>query len=319
VRRTVILILLLGAGVAGAVVLLSGGSGRDAASDVAGDLGLVDDPPFRLELSGKLWQDRTARSEDGAPDLAYVTSDEPLGVLVTGHQGARLADVELRVDGRRQRHVRPPCPAGRCPTSLRIAFTPRLGAASGDRRIQVLARDPHARGAGTDVGSHTSSVSFTVYRGRSLPLVRVGEPVTAKAASSERSESRLRHLRLQALRVVSASRDPGVLEVLRFGYLVRETGDLTAAGRPLGATLLLDLTPGRRNVNITLPAYVPASNGTTYRVQTVRMRTPLLRDVLVDVDLERDRVVALAPGPQSQTRAWAPSRRSTPAAAPDAD
>ena len=318
-RRTVILILLLGAGVAGAVVLLSGGSGRDTARDVAGSLGLVDDPPFRLELSGKLWQDRTARSEDGAPDLAYVTSDEPLVVLVAGDEGARVSDVELRVDGRRQRYVRPPCPAGRCPSSLRLAFTPRLGATSGDRRIQVLSRDPHARGAGTDVGSHTSSVSFTVHRGRSLPLVREVEPVTATTASAEHNESRSRRLRLQALRVVSAARDRGVLEVLRFGYRVRETGELTAAGRPLGATLLLDLTPERRNVNVTLPAYVPASNGTTYRVQTVRMRAPLLRDVLVDVDLERDRVVALAPGPQSQTRVWAPSRRSTPAAAPDED
>lgn len=318
-RRTVILVLLLAAGVAGGVVLLSGGSGRDTARDVAGSLGLVDDPPFKLDLSGKLWQDRTVRSGDGAPDLGYVTTDEPLVVLVTGDEGAGVSDVELRVDGRRQRYARSPCPAGRCPTSLRLAFTPHLGAASGDRQIQVLARDPQARGAGTDVGSHTSSVSFKVHRGRSLPLAHEGEPVTATAAPSERSEARLRRLRVQALRVVSAARDQGVLEVLRFGFRVRETGELTGAGGPLGATLLLDLTPARRNVSVTLPAYVPASNGATYRRQTVRMRAAVVRDVLVDVDLEGDRVVALVPGPQSQTQAWTPSRTSTPAGAADED
>jgi hypothetical protein len=318
VRRAATLVLLLAAGVVGAVVLLSG-SGRDTAQDVAGSIGLVDDPPFRLELSGRLWQDRTLRDKDGAPDLAHVTSDEPLVVLVAGKGGARVSDVELRVDGQRQRDVRPPCPAGRCPTSLRLALIPRLGAASGDRRIQVVARDPHARRANTDAGSHTGSVSFTVHRGPSLPLVREGEPVTATAAPSARDESRVRRLRLRALREVSAARDPGVLEVLRLGFRVRETGELTAAGRPFGATLLLDLTPARRNLSLTLPAYFPLSNGATYRRQAVRMRAVVLRDVLVDVDLERDRVVALEPGPQSQTKVWAPSRRSSPAGAADED
>jgi hypothetical protein len=318
VRRAV-LVLLPAAAVAGAVALLSGGSGPDTARDLAKSLGLVDDPPFRLELSGRLWQDRTLTGEDGAPDLAHVTSDESLAVTVSGKGGARVADVELRVDGRRQRYVRPPCPAARCPTNLRLALTPRLGAASGDRRVQVLARDPHARGAGTDVGSHTGSVTFTVHRGPSLPLVREGDPVTATAAPSEHDESKLVRLRLQALRVISAARDPSVLEVLRSGFRVRQTGELTAAGRPLGATLLLDLTPARRNLSIALPAYFPASSGTTYRRQSVRMRAPVLRDLLVDVDLERDRVVAVEPGPQSQTGVWAPSRRSTPAGAADED
>jgi hypothetical protein len=110
-----------------------------------------------------------------------------------------------------------------------------------------------------------------------------------------------------------------VVEVLRFGFRLRETGELTASGRPLGALLLVDLTPDRRNVSITLPAHVPAANGTTYARQTVRMRAPVLRDLLVDVDLERNRVIAVAPGPQSQTQAWTPSRTSSPAGAADED
>lgn len=318
-RRAVVLALLLAAGVAGALVLLSGGSSQDAVRDVAKSLGLVDDPPFRFELSGRLWQDRTLTSSDGIPDRARVTGDEPLAVLVSGVRGARVSDVELRVDGRRQRFVRAPCPAGRCPTSLRLAFTPRLGAASGDRRIQVLARDPHARGAGTDVGSHIGSARFSVYRGPRLPAVHEGEPVTATATPTERDESKLDRLRLQALRVISASGDQHVREVLRTGFRVRETGELTAGGRALGAVLLLDLTPARRGLAITLPAYFPASGGATYRRQMVRMRTAVLRDVLVDVDLERDRVVAVEPGPQSQTQVWAPSRISALARAVDED
>jgi hypothetical protein len=319
VRRTATLVLLLAAGIAAAVVAVVVLSGRDTARDVAGSLGLVDDPPFRLELSGRLWQDRTLRSEDGAPDLAHVTGNEPLAVLVSGKGGARVSNVELRVDGRRQRLIRAPCPAGRCPTSLRLAFEPRLGAATGDRRIQVVARDPHARRSGTHAGSHIGSASFTVHRGPRLPLVREGEPVTATAAPSKHDETRLRRLRLRALRVIAATRVGGVPAVLRSGFRVRETGELTLAGRRLGATLLLDLTPTRRNVSITLPAYFPASGGITYRLQNVRMRAAMLRDVLVDVDLERDRVVALEPGPRSQTKTWAPSRRSTPAGAADED
>src|SRR2546422_6737200 len=107
-----ILVFLLTAGVAAGVLFLLGGSGRETAQDVAGSLGLVDDPPFQMRLSGRLWDDRTLTSEDGAPDLAYVTSDERLGVLIAGDKGAHVADVELRVDGRRQRHVRPACPKG---------------------------------------------------------------------------------------------------------------------------------------------------------------------------------------------------------------
>jgi hypothetical protein len=230
-----------------------------------------------------------------------------------------VSEVELRVDGRRQRRIRPACPVSRCPTSLRVAFTPRLGPARGDRRIQVVARDPHARGGGTDVGSHIGTATFTVHRGPSLPLVREGEPVTATTGPSEHDESRLRRFRIRALRVISGARDRVVNEVLRSGFTVREVGELTAAGRRLGATLLLDLTPERRNLDLTLPAYFPVANGATYRRQAVRLRAAVLRDVLVDVDLERDRVVALEPGPRSQTQVWAPSRRSTPAGAADED
>jgi hypothetical protein len=53
VRRTIVLAFSLTAAVAG-VLFFSGGPGRDTAQDVAGSLGLVEDPPFQMRLSGRL-------------------------------------------------------------------------------------------------------------------------------------------------------------------------------------------------------------------------------------------------------------------------
>lgn len=91
-------------------------------------------------------------------------------------------------------------------------------------------------------------------------------------------------------------------------------------GRPLGASLLLELSAARRSVRATVPAYVPAANRPSgYRAQTVRLQATVLRDLLVDVDLHRNRVIALEPGPRSQTKVWAPSFAPAPAGAVDED
>jgi hypothetical protein len=322
-RRTAVLVLLLiCGGVVAALLLLSGGSGRDSARDLAGSLGLVDDPPFEIRLSGPLWQDRTLKSEDGAPDLGYVTNEEALTAVIAGGSDVGVAQVELRVDGRRQRLVRPACSEARCPTRLRLTFKPRLATElGGPRRVQVIVRDPKARGEAADVGSHVSEAALTVNVGRRLPLAREGEPVTVTVSRSNESRARLRRLRVKALRVLSAERRRGVLgELLGRARLgVSDVGVLTANGQPVGATLLLELAPHRRHVTATVPAYVPALRGSEYRPQTVRVSATVLRDLLVDVDLGRRKVIAIEPGPRSSTKAWAPSRAAAPAGAADED
>jgi hypothetical protein len=313
VRRTHILLTLPTAGVLVAVLLLS--SGGDTSHDVAEFLDLRGDPPFAIRLSGPLWRDRTLRSEDGAPEIGYVTGDERLDVLVTGVGHARVAEAELRVDGRLQRRVLPPCPRKVCPTRLSLVLRPRLtGPVSADRRVEVIVRDRKALGGGADVDPHMSVADLGVHVGR-LPLAGEGEPVIASTVLPPRSEATERRMRTSGLRVLFALRRRGFLDALLGPARLRvtEAGELSVSGRPLGASLLLDLSGARRNVRATVPAYVPAANSSSgYRAQIVHLRATVLRDLLVDVDLDRNRVIAIEPGPRSQTKAWAPSFAPTP-------
>jgi hypothetical protein len=122
--------------------------------------------------------------------------------------------------------------------------------------------------------------------------------------------------------VLSALRRRGFLNALLGSARlhVKEAGELDANGRPLGASLLLELTRARRNVAATLPAYIPAANRSSgYRTQTVGLRATVLRDLLVDIDLRQNRVIAVEPGPRSQTKAWIPSDAPAPAGAGDED
>ena len=319
-RRTHILLILLTAGVLVVALLLS--LGRDTAQDVTQSLDLRGDPPFAIRLSGPLWRDRTLTSEDGAPDVGYVTGDERLDVLVTGAGHARVAEAELRVDGRLQRRVRPPCPGGTCPARLGMVLRPRLsGSVSADRRVEVIVSDRKALNGGPDVDPYVSAARFAVHVGR-LPLVREGEPVTASTFPSTTSGARALRMRTRGMRVLFALRRRGFLDsLLGPAHLhVREAGELKVNGRPLGATLLLELSGARRNVRATVPAYVPAANRSPgYRAQRVRLQATVLRDLLVDVDLHGNRVIALEPGPRSQTKVWAPSFAPTPAGAADED
>ena len=81
-----------------------------------------------------------------------------------------------------------------------------------------------------------------------------------------------------------------------------QIGDLQDRGRTVGATALLALPVARHHVSATVPGVAPSPAG--LRITAVRFTAPVLRDVLVDVDLRRGAIVAVEPGPASRTSAW---------------
>ena len=100
---------------------------------------------------------------------------------------------------------------------------------------------------------------------------------------------------------------------------VVQIGDLQDRGRTVGATALLALPVARHDVTATVPGVVASPAG--LRVTAMRFTAPVLRDVLVDVDLRRAAIVAVEPGPASRTSAWSagpspPSSVAATAAAP---
>ena len=84
----------------------------------------------------------------------------------------------------------------------------------------------------------------------------------------------------------------------------------------MGGTALLALPVALPAVRATVPGYVTA--GSSYRSQPVRFIAPQLRDLLVDVDLHSNRVIAVQPGPRSQTSQWAPKQLPATAVVTDA-
>jgi hypothetical protein len=129
-------------------------------------------------------------------------------------------------------------------------------------------------------------------------------------------------LERSGLRVLAAERrSPELVKALGHTRLsVVQVGDLEAHGRRLGATMLLALAAPRRHVRATVPAYIPADDpNAPYTRQRVRMHVAVLRDLLVDIDLRSRRIIALEPGPRSQTLSWSPSQAPAPAGATDED
>jgi hypothetical protein len=92
---------------------------------------------------------------------------------------------------------------------------------------------------------------------------------------------------------------------------VVQLGDLQDRGRTVGATALLALPVARQNVRATVPG-VASATPAGLQVRSVRFSAPVLRDVLVDVDLRRGAIVAVQPGPASRTSAWAAGPSTAP-------
>ena len=117
-----------------------------------------------------------------------------------------------------------------------------------------------------------------------------------------------------ALRILGSERRSGALaQALGAVRLTAvQIGNLNARGRRLGATMLVDLAEPRRDLWATVPSYVPVEGGSgaPYTPQTVRMHAAVLRDALIDIDVDRRRVIAFEPGPRSRSLSWSPSPAS---------
>jgi hypothetical protein len=278
--------------------------GAAAARVVTTPLGLTE-APFGITLGGPLWRDRTLRDDEGTPDIAYVTADERLTVTVAGRDGAHIRAVTYRVDGGAVHRLRA-CAAAPCPRSIAVSTRPalrRLGA--GGHRLVVAVSG--------DAGAQPTRRTLEVTVGDRLPPIREGEPVatTAAAAAAPALAAVARRTRAINRREIRTGGLRGVVGAAAPSFV--QVGELRAGGRAIGGTALLALPVPLRGVHATVPGYVSAAGG--YRSQPVRFTAPQLRDLLVDVDLRRDRVIAVEPGPRSQTSQWSPAQSPATAAA----
>jgi hypothetical protein len=312
-RTAVAALVATGAAAAVAWQLAAG----DTVRDVGIRLDLVERSPLELRLGGPLWRDRTLSDSEGARDVEYVVGDAPLEVEIVARDGRRLRDLVVAVDGevvaRRRLCRRAPCPA-----HARVTVTPRVSARGPGRHRLTL------RASGTRPRELARS-TFEVTVGRRLSALEA-EPVARRAGAPARSSVSASDRR-RALAVIERERVWGVLRgVLGSSlYEVSEVGRLRGGrGEELGAAVLLSLPVARTRVRAQVPAYVPDARATSgFRLRQVTLSAPLLRDLLVDVDLTRLRVVAAEPGPRSRTDGAqgvaGPTPVESPADAPRAD
>jgi hypothetical protein len=126
-------------------------------------------------------------------------------------------------------------------------------------------------------------------------------PLWAGQAAAPQATSGARARR--ALGIIGAAQRHGVLRAVlgQRPPRVVALGALQDHGRAVGVTALLALPAARHDVHATVPG--------------ARFTAPILRDVLVDVDLRRGAIAAVEPGPDSRTTRWS---AGTPAVAPTA-
>ena len=313
-KRAAAIALAVAALAAVALILLRGGA-ADPPPDAIAAPGHFRSPPFRVTLSGDLWRSRSLRDSDGTEDFALIDRDLPLDVRVRASGQARVAAVELRLDGRRERTEKPACGEAGCPAEVDATFVPRLRAVpAGRHRVEI-----YATAAGTPGLKRVAG--FDVRTTAQAPAAVEGRPALTDAPQDPRDSD----VRLQqtALGVLAAERGrPGLAAALSNARLnVIQAGPLNARGRRLGATLWVGLAAPLHDVRATVPGYVPSSaaGGPAYTPQSVSMHVAVLRDALVDIDLTTRRVIAFEPGPRSHTLSWKPSRAPAPAGAQDED
>jgi hypothetical protein len=288
------------------------GGGGDAARDIGVRLDLVDAGPFELRLGGPLWGSRTLRDRDGAPDVAYVTGDEALTVDVTGRGGRRPAAVEVRVDGHGAARTAL-CAAGACRRHARVTVVaPLAERGDGPHRVTVIARG--------QTGGTTARARFEVTVIERLPPVREGEPVAGRATGVAPAAVGAAQRQL-TLAIIDRERRSGALRAVLgpARYAVAAIGELHGGRRPIGTTILLALARPLTSVRADVPGYRPDHGPRGYRSGAITLSAPVLRDVLVDVDLARRRVIAVEPGPDSRTDTWDARDASSPTGSHDED
>jgi hypothetical protein len=275
------LVIVLAALAAVAVVLLAVGGVRQ----LPGELGMSRDPPFAIQPSGGLWDARTLRDADGAPDVAYLTADAPLIARVQAQDAPGVQRVIVRIDGQPQATWRARCSSGRCPATVVARFHPLVV------RRGTGAHSVEVRAAGSDAAPAVIIARFEV---------RVGSPHAAAVEVEPRAVSS----RTVVTPDHSSPRvDRAIRSVARRGRLARVLGGsrlvVRERGRGAGVvTVLADVRPARRDVGAVLAQ--PGDDG------PVRMQARVLRDVLVDVDVRRKVAAAIQPGPASSIAVWAP-------------
>jgi hypothetical protein len=298
--------------VVAAVLVWRLAGGGDTARDIGARLDLVDDGPFELRLGGALWGSRTLRDQDGAPDIAYVTGDEALTVDVTGRGGRRPAVVELRVDGAGAAR-RALCDAGSCPRHARLTLlAPVAERGAGPHRVTVVARGR--------TGRDTAVARFEVTVVERLPAAREGEPVARRTTVAARPAVGAAERR-RTRSVIERERRSGVLRGVlgTTPYAVAAIGELRRGPRRVGTTVLLSLARARRGVTSDVPGYRPDPGPAGYRLGAITLSAPVLRDLLIDIDLARRRVIAVEPGPDSRTDGWDARDASSPTGSGDED
>lgn len=113
-----------------------------------------------------------------------------------------------------------------------------------------------------------------------------------------------RSARRRTLAIIARERRSGALRSVLGAVrpTVIQLGRLNLGARRYGTTVLLGLPAARRRVRARVPAYLPDARGAAgFRLRRVTLSAPLLRDLLVDVDSARRRVMAVQPGPRSRT------------------
>jgi hypothetical protein len=268
--------------------------GAAVAGVIATPLGLTKDP-FRITLSGPLWSDRTLSDGEGTPDIAYLTRDERLTITASGRGGARVGAIGYRVDRGPVQHLSA-CSTPSCPRSTTVTTQVAL------RHLGLGAHHVSVEVTGQRAGQ-TAGASIDATVGDRLPGLREGEPVTA-VVPARRPSAVERRTRA----IIRRDARTGVLRGLVGSAALRfvQVGELRASGHLIGGTALLALPVAVRGVRATVPGYVSAGSG--YRSELVRFTASRLSDLLVDVDLRRGKVIAVQPGPRSQTSQWAPEQ-----------
>jgi hypothetical protein len=116
----------------------------------------------------------------------------------------------------------------------------------------------------------------------------LARPLWTDVASANTSGQRAR----AAMQIIDRAQRQGVLRDVLGPRAPRvvAVGKLQDHGRTIGASALLGLPVARHNVRATVPGG--------------RFVAPVLRDLLVDVDLRSGAIVSVAPGPASHTSTW---------------